>query len=457
MIRRALAFLLFVTVGAAQSIPYGYTGHTSGGTGTLSVIQVKFFDSSGNGTGGSSCTSGTTTCAVTTASTTAGNAVVYWAVVSGQTSLSSVSGETTSLCAGCAVSDSTDNVTLSVRYSTSITGGTTSTTCTIAAAGGYIGCGMAEIKLTGTGGISFDTSGTTGRLVTCSTCTGPTLTPTGINDILLHIAVFHNFPPNSGVTGTGYVQGLDGSVSFTSEAHHLNTTSGAAPSWTASSASDAFISAIALTGGNGSGGGTISLLSHTSAASSAGAAVTTSAINTTGASLIVVAIAAAIGGATVSDSSSNTWTTRTLYQDANSSIQLAYCTSCTTSSSHTFTASANFAGIAVAAFSGTTTGFDVEAGNSTASGSTTVTPGSIRPTNSNEALITALQSDQDAAGGDTVDSSFTKIENQAWSNGNNFGIGLAWLFQGSPNTINLTWTMGDSGSCCGHSTVAAFQ
>lgn len=118
-----------------------------------------------------------------------------------------------------------------------------------------------------------------------------------------------------------------------------------------------------------------------------GGGITTSAIDTTGADFIVLGCLQYSTHSAPTDNKSNTWIELTLHGDgASTNNWIAYCQNPTVGSGHTFTLGPQYACIAVAAFSGSkATPFDVE--NGAGGTSTTLSTGSITPSENNELLI----------------------------------------------------------------------
>lgn len=192
----------------------------------------------------------------------------------------------------------------------------------------------------------------------------------------------------------------------------------------------------------------ISLVASTGTAGGA-TTVTTSAINTTGATLIVVQISEYSVGASIAltDSQGNTWTALTVKNQGNSRSQLHYCVSPSTSASHTFTygTALRYPSICVQAFSGVSTSspFDVQNTNG-ASAATTVTTGSVTPSQNDEVLITGLCFE--TTGTISINSSFT-ISNQVnYAFGNNFGSAMAYKIQTTAGAENPTWSKTGTGT-----------
>lgn len=201
----------------------------------------------------------------------------------------------------------------------------------------------------------------------------------------------------------------------------------------------------------------IALVTNTSGVGTATAA-TTGSVNTTGANLVVVAVVEQQGvtGA-LSDNKSNTWTPLTASEIAGGvGGKLYYSSSPTVGSGHTFTIGTSSAPTIYAqAFSGvsTSTPFDQQNGG-TATGGTTVQPGSVTPSQNNELIVTMLGFNG-AATPTSINSSFVKTDEQNFGAGNNYGGAMAYLIQTSLAAVNPTWT--DSGSFSRVSRIATFK
>lgn len=175
-------------------------------------------------------------------------------------------------------------------------------------------------------------------------------------------------------------------------------------------------------------------------AGTGGGAGPTADVDTTGADLIVAAIHHATG-ATIAfgDNKSNTYTGLTARVGSVSGVQLYYKLSPTVGTGHNFTVTGSniYAVISVAAFSGIT-GFDKEAGT-TASSSTTCSPGSVTPAANNAVLFTAVTGDVANFSPCSVGSSFTKTSDIALT-GNNMGGAAGYKIQTTAGAENPTWT-----------------
>jgi len=198
----------------------------------------------------------------------------------------------------------------------------------------------------------------------------------------------------------------------------------------------------------GAGVPAASLISHTAAGSTGANTVTTSAIDTTGATLIVIEVAADVGAgctSTLSDSKSNSYTR--LHTQGGISFPnnggLYYVVSPTVGSGHTFTYGCASGGsapsIAVVAFSGATT-FDTQNwGHGSTTSTTTVQPGSVTASVSNELAITGYAATSSVS---SIDSSFTITDSVGFLGGNHYAVAIAW--RTVTGSINPTWTAGSN-------------
>jgi hypothetical protein len=244
-IRFLLCFaLLWAPVLEAQGMVVRRKPVVASGSGTWTLVQVRYYDSAGGGSGGSSCDSTGTTCTVNASSVGAGHKVIAFAMYSSPTSkvLSSVTGETWTHCASCAGGGDTAGF-LDAFYTLSATGGETSFTCTASGAlSGYISCGVIELAWSGASA-AFDV-GIVALDASCTTCSGGgALTLTGSSDAILAIGM----PVNSLTAVTIYTSQL----SFPSGAGIailINTTNGADPSWSHSASGAVSVMRIALKG-----------------------------------------------------------------------------------------------------------------------------------------------------------------------------------------------------------------
>jgi hypothetical protein len=214
----------------------------AGGAGTWTLVQIKYFDSTGGGSGGSDCDSIGTACTVNASAVGAGHKVVAFAMYASPTSktLASVTGETWTHCASCAGGGEGF---LDAYYTLSATGGETSFTCTASGTlSGYNSCGVAEFAWSGASA-AFD-AGVVAVDTSCTACSGGgALTLTGSSDAILAIGM----PANSLTAVSIYTPQL----SFPSGAGIatlINTTNGADPVWTHDASGAVAVMRIALKG-----------------------------------------------------------------------------------------------------------------------------------------------------------------------------------------------------------------
>lgn len=171
---------------------------------------------------------------------------------------------------------------------------------------------------------------------------------------------------------------------------------------------------------------------------------TTSAIDTTGADLLIVVVSSTHFGSnpTVSDSKGNTWTALTRYSDSGGdvSIKFFYAVAPSVGSGHTFTASgaSMYASMGVIGLVGgkQTSPFDQQAG-SAASG-TSLTPGSVTPTESDEIVLSAIN--VNPASTASADGGFSVIGYVSLVGGVSLGLAVAYLIQTSAAAANPTWS-----------------
>lgn len=177
-------------------------------------------------------------------------------------------------------------------------------------------------------------------------------------------------------------------------------------------------------------------------------AVTTPAINPTGADLIVIHVGRYVGfstALTVSDSAGNTWTAGTRHTSADGyASQFFYCEHPTTSASQTFTAnggaaSSIYANIEVEAWSGLGVApFGGENGNVGVGSVTTVTTGSVTPSQSNAILFAGVVFPDNSGGTVSINGGFTSNV-MAYAAGVNYGGGIAYITEPSPAATNPMW------------------
>lgn len=176
-----------------------------------------------------------------------------------------------------------------------------------------------------------------------------------------------------------------------------------------------------------------------------GSGGTSAAIDTTGATLLVAALSALSPG--ISDSKGNTWTPLSAVSPSQT-VQLFYVANPVVGTGHTFTCSGSFVSMVVRAYNGvaTTTPFDQQ--NGSAASGTTVSPGSVTPSQDGELLVAACGILSPSAA-PTVDSGFTTPSNYVNNSpGVNFGVAFSEQVQTTATARNPTFT-GDSGSLDG--------
>ena len=186
-------------------------------------------------------TSNNPTCTVTVASTTAGDVgVIAYAADSGCTVGAITGGGTWSTCTGCSVDNSTVGYHLEARETLSLAGGATSLSLQINCTSNPWHFTFIELHTTLTP--AFDVAANTGAENTgtnVSTEPGAALSLTGANDAIVQIAgqdwsdnVTAITSPYSSYADVGNPQAF---------ATAINTSSGAAPTWTLASANNSFI------------------------------------------------------------------------------------------------------------------------------------------------------------------------------------------------------------------------
>jgi len=192
---------------------------------------------------------------------------------------------------------------------------------------------------------------------------------------------------------------------------------------------------------------------------SVGTATTSSAIDTRGAVLIAISVSYPIGGSFVFNaptdnpgaSPANTWIPGTPKVNGSSAVVIYYCINPTTDASHTFSNNCTefavvgfFSTIEVQVF-GTATGISIDKQNGgTTTFGTTVQPGTVTPSATNELIVTGIG--QNGGGGGagnpfSIDSSFAVSPGTAPANGSG-GIPGAMAYKIKTDALaeNPTWT-----------------
>lgn len=205
------------------------------------------------------------------------------------------------------------------------------------------------------------------------------------------------------------------------------------------------------------------LLVKDAAASSNGSSVTTAGVDTTGANLIIVALSSNTANLepTLSDSNSNAWTGLTAYAGSGCRIRLFYTYAPVVGAAHTFTASGvavSVPSIHVMAFDGAASSpFDQENGANAASG-TTLSTGSVTPTQDNEIIVSAGGNSFSGAqtlGVSGANSAITASFELAGSQ--HFFSAAAYGLQGSAAAENWTWSWFSSGGSEPVAAIATFK
>ncbi len=194
----------------------------------------------------------------------------------------------------------------------------------------------------------------------------------------------------------------------------------------------------------------IRLLTHLSATTTTGNAFTSAALNTTGADFLVLTMAnyKVANAETITDSLSNTWvalTARvTLFQGR---IQIFYVANATVGAAQTFSTSeaTAYGSLTVMAFTGVASSpLDQQNTNySDAAGQTSLTTGSITPTQDGELIIVGYNHSTPGTAAPVIaNASLVGLANAVSSvAGVNFAQGGGYGIQGTAGAINITLTL----------------
>lgn len=182
-----------------------------------------------------------------------------------------------------------------------------------------------------------------------------------------------------------------------------------------------------------------SLIAHTALAGTG----PTSAIDTTGANLLVIAVSTFKSNTSVSDNKSNTWTPLTRWPSSGGGdnwIRLFYCHGGTVGTGHTFSVTSGDApSLAVYAFSNIAASpFDQENGSHNLGSQTTISTGSITPSQANTVLISALCTYSNDFSTATIDNGFTFTDSAR--DVFNMTVAIAYKIVTSASATNVTWT-----------------
>lgn len=193
------------------------------------------------------------------------------------------------------------------------------------------------------------------------------------------------------------------------------------------------------TAGGGGGGGPTLLVSTTAGGVNGG---TSASIDTTGANLIVVLLSYYVdnGSSSISDSKGNSWSV-TNFVNSNIGVGIYYCVAPTVGTGHTFSVSGtnNHALISVAAFSGFSgSPVDGNAFNSAGGGWTTITSGSITPSQANCVFFSGISLSQAAT--ITPPAGFTIIQTQQQTFSTAFGHSFYYKVLSDTSAVNPSWS-----------------
>ena len=182
---------------------------------------------------------------------------------------------------------------------------------------------------------------------------------------------------------------------------------------------------------------------------------TSAAIDTTGANLIVTVQGGLNYGDLPWDSAGNSYTDALSVSEATAPnyLRFCYCYGPTTSATHTFRQnnSSIYCGLVVAAFGGAQTGPLDASTNSTTSASavTTLSPGSITPTMSNEVLISGLCGRYANSSSPTVAGGMGLVGTVWGHGGYSWGVGMAYVIQTAAGAVNPAWSLSSSAAVAG--------
>lgn len=199
-----------------------------------------------------------------------------------------------------------------------------------------------------------------------------------------------------------------------------------------------------------SGGSGFSFIDSVSGGSSNTNSAISDEMDTTNANLFVAAVAnldASSLPATVTDAMGNTWFPLTgfLANPGTYRCQFFYCVPSSVGEGHTFTATRNgtYPAITVAAFSGANASPADQENGADEIGTSTRQPGSITPSVNNSLIITGFAVNGSPVTA-SIDSGFTITDQLPFSSGAYFGVGMAYLIQGTALPVNPTWNFSGS-------------
>lgn len=173
-------------------------------------------------------------------------------------------------------------------------------------------------------------------------------------------------------------------------------------------------------------------------------------INTTGADIIAIAVSDFSGGVTPTDNKGNTYTQAVSVTTTRQTPKWFTCHNPVVGAGHTFNTTGSNGFIAALAFSGTASGTVVDqthGGISGALGSTTVSTGSVTPTQDGEIILAMMSIDDPSiTTAPTVDSGLSGVTFDDNVPGSVFGLATAWKVQSAAAAINVTFTRSVAGT-----------
>jgi hypothetical protein len=201
----------------------------------------------------------------------------------------------------------------------------------------------------------------------------------------------------------------------------------------------------------------IALVANGSAISADTNTAVTSAMNSSGANFVVGVGSALSNAQTFTDNQASSWVAGTNGSGVGNGLVISYARSITQSTAHTVTDSAggNFPSVYAAVFSGVSTNNFDQASSGTATASTSVSPGSVTPTQNNELIITGVTTASSNAVF-SIDSGFTILGQFAFVSGAAFGGAMAYKVQGVAAAVNPTWTVTSSAASDMRSQIITF-
>lgn len=184
---------------------------------------------------------------------------------------------------------------------------------------------------------------------------------------------------------------------------------------------------------------------------------TTGSVDTTGATLLVVIASAYNGDPTITDSKGNTWNSLTSYAGT-VRVKIYYASNPTVGTGHTFSWSGGtYTAIRALAYSGvaTTSPYDVENG-ATSGGATTLSTGSVTPSQNDSLIVAGWSAGSAAASNLSINASLAIRGTVRYGDGGSyFGLAGADYVQGTAAAINPAWSWTGSDYCAAN--IAVFK